>query len=131
MDIKTFDIVDVNGRCCRVMQAPREDGTVRVSLYGEVGLDDVNLVEPITVPTFAVGDKVTIAQIPSYEQRNYTYGWRGEMSDMVFRSEQYGTEYTITDVGLSKQGNGFYYRLDDKYTFAPYHLKKVVDYDLI
>ena len=39
--------------------------------------------------------------------------------------------YTVTEVGSSKQGNGFYYRLDDKYVFAPYHLKKVVDYDLI
>ena len=131
MDIKTFDIVCVKGRRCRVMQAPTEYGTVRVSLYGSIALDDVNLVEPVTVPTFEVGDKVTIAQIPSYEQRNYTYGWRGEMSDMVLRSEQYGTEYAITEVSLSKQGNGFCYRLDDKYVFAPYHLKKVVDYDFV
>ena len=45
MDIKTFDIVDFKGRRCRVMQAPREDGNIKVSLYGEVGLDEVNLVE--------------------------------------------------------------------------------------
>lgn len=131
MDIKTFDIVDFKGRRCRVMRAPMSDGNIKVSLYGEVGLDEVNLVESVTAPTFEVGDKVTITQIPSYEQRNYTYGWRGEMSDMVFRSEQYGTEYTVTEVSLSKQGNGFYYRLDDKYVFAPYHLKKVVDYDFV
>lgn len=131
MDIKTFDIVDVNGRCCRVMQAPREDGTVRVSIYGRVELDKVNLVESVTLPTFEVGDEVTVIPIPGHEQRNYTYGWRGIMSDMAFRSAQYGTTYTVTEVGSSKQGNGFYYRLDDKYVFAPYHLKKVVDYDLI
>ena len=131
MDIKTFDIVDVNGRCCRVMQAPRGDGTVRVSIYGRVELDKVNLVESVTLPTFEVGDEVTVIPIPGHEQRNYTYGWRGIMSDMAFRSAQYGTTYTVTEVGSSKQGNGFYYRLDDKYVFAPYHLKKVVDYDLI
>ena len=131
MDIKTFDIVDFKGRRCRVMRAPMSDGNIKVSLYGEVGLDEVNLVESVALPTFEVGDKVTIAQIPSYEQRNYTYGWRGEMSDMVFRSEQYGTEYTITEVDSSKQGNGLYYRSDDRFVFAPYHLKKVVDYDLI
>lgn len=131
MDIKTFDIVEFRGRRCRVMQAPRENGTIKVSLYGKIKLDDANLVESVTLPTFEVGDKVTIAQIPSYEQRNYPYGWRGTMSDMVFRSEQYGTTYTITEVGSSKQGNGFCYRLDDKYVFAPYHLKKAVDYDLI
>ena len=131
MDIKTFDIVDFKGRHCRVMRAPMSDGNIKVSLYGEVGLDEVNLVESVTLPTFEVGDKVTIAQIPSYEQRNYTYGWRGEMSGMVFRSAQYGTEYTITEVSLSKQDNGFYYRLDDKYVFAPYHLQKVIDYDFV
>lgn len=131
MDIKTFDIVDFKGRRCRVMQAPREDGTVRVSIYGRVELDKVNLVESVTLPTFEVGDEVTVIPIPGHEQRNYTYGWRGIMSDMAFRSAQYGTTYTVTEVSSSKQGNGFYYRLDDKYVFAPYHLKKVVDYDFV
>lgn len=131
MDIKTFDIVDFKGRRCRVMQAPREDGNIKVSLYGEVGLDEVNLVESVTLPTFEVGDEVTIIPIPGHEQRNYTYGWCGIMSDMAFTSAQYGTTYTVTEVSSSKQGNGFYYRLDDKYVFAPYHLKKVVDYDFV
>jgi hypothetical protein len=93
--------------------------------------EQVNLVESVTLPTFEVGDEVTVIPIPGHEQRNYTYGWRGIMSDMAFMSAQYGTTYTVTEVGSSKQGNGFYYRLDDKYVFAPYHLKKVIDYDFV
>ena len=131
MDIKTFDIVDFKGRRCRVMRAPMGNGNIEVSLYGEVGLDEVNLVESVTLPTFEVGDEVTIIPIPGHEQRNYTYGWRGNMSDMAFRSAQYGMTYTVTEVHQSKQGNGLYYQLDGKFVFAPYHLKKVVDYDLI
>ena len=131
MDIKIFDIVDFKGRRCRVMRAPREDGTIRVSLYGTIKLDDANLAESVSLPTFEVGDEVTIIPIPGHEQRNYTYGWRGIMSDMAFKSTQYGTTYTVTEVYSSKQGNGLYYRLDDRFVFAPYHLKKVVDYDLI
>ena len=131
MDIKTFDIVDFKGHRCRVMKMPINDGDIKVSLCGNVRLDDVKLVESVTIPTFEVGDEVTIIPIPGHEQRNYTYGWRGIMSDMAFRSAQYGTTYTVTEVGSSKQGNGLYYRLDDRFVFAPYHLKKIVDYDLI
>ena len=131
MDIKTFDIVDVKGQRCRVMGAPTENGTIKVSLYGRIELDDVTLVKSVTVPTFEVGDEVIIEPIPSDESYNYTYGWGGNMSDMMFRSEQYGTTYTVTEISLSKQGNGFYYQLDDKFVFAPYHLKKVINYDLI
>ena len=79
MDIKTFDIVDFKGRRCRVMRAPMSNGNIKVSLYGEVGLDEVNLVESVTLPTFEVGDEVTVIPIPGHEQRNYTYGWRGIM----------------------------------------------------
>lgn len=131
MDIKIFDIVDLNGRRGRVMKAPTENGTIKVSLCGNIQLDNVTLVESVTIPTFEVGDEVTITPIPYYEQRYYTYGWCGNMSRMANNSARCGTTYTVTEVRPSKIGNVFGYRLNDTFMFAPYHLKKVVDYDLI
>ena len=131
MDIKTFDIVEVNGIPGRVMYAPDRFGTVKVSGLGEVELSTVELVESVTIPTFEVGDEVIIDSIPVEEQNSYTYGWNGSMALMMKQSYQNGTVYTVTKVGSSSENNGLYYALDDKYVFAPYHLKKVIDYDFI
>lgn len=91
----------------------------------------VKLVESVTVPTFEVGDEVIIDAIPVDEQNSYTYGWNGSMALMMKQSYQNGTVYTITKVGSSSENNGLYYELNDKYVFAPYHLKKVADYDFV
>lgn len=131
MDIKTFDIVDFKGHRCRVMKMPINDGDIKVSLCGNVRLDDVNLVESVTIPTFEVGDEVTITSIPRDEQHYYTYGWGDNMSRMMSNSVRCGTIYTVTEVLVSQYGNGFKYRLNDTFIFAPYHLKKVVDYDMV
>lgn len=131
MDIKTFDIVEVYGTPCRVMRASTKYGTVRTSFYGDVELNDIKLVESVITPTFEVGDKVTIVPIPVNEQRHYTYGWGSNMSRMANNSTQCGTIYTVTEVLVSQYGDGFKYRLNDSFVFAPYHLKKVVDYDFI
>lgn len=131
MDIKTFDIVEVYGTPCRVMRGSTKYGTIRTSFYGDVRLNDVKLVEPVTIPTFEVGDEVTIMPIPANEQRHYPYGWGDNMSRMMNNSTQCGTTYTVTDVLSSKHSNGFRYRLNDTFVFAPYHLKKVIDYDFV
>ena len=131
MDIKTFDIVEVYGITCRVMGMSTKYGTVKASFYGDVELNDVKLVESVIIPTFEVGDEVTIIPIPVNEQRNYPYGWGNNMSRMMNNAVQCGTTYTVTDVRSSKHGNGFRYQLNDTFVFAPYHLKKVVDYDFV
>lgn len=137
MDIKIFDLVEVNGIHGRVMTSPDEhgtvrmSGTVRVSGLGGVELSMVKLVESVTISTFDVGDKVTITQISIPEQHSYTYGWNHTMSKMMKQSALKGVTYTVTKVELSREGNGFRYKLDDTFWFAPYHLKNVVDYDFI
>ena len=136
MNIKIFDLVEVNGIRSRVMTSPDEHGTVRVpgtvvvSGLGDVGLSAIKLVESVTIQTFEVGDKVTITQIPIVEQHSYTYGWNHTMSKMMKRSALNGAIYTVTKVELSREDNGFRYKLDDTFWFAPYHLKNVADYQL-
>lgn len=131
MDIKTFDLVEVNGIPGRVMSVPTLGSTVKVSGLGPVKLAAIKLVESVAIPTFEVGDKVTITPIPVDEQFSYTYGWNDIMSAIVKQSYQNGIIHTVTKVGPSSENNGFYYKLDNKFVFAPYHLKKVVDYDII
>lgn len=131
MNIKTFDIVEVYGTTCRVMGMSTKYGTVKASFYGDVELNDVKLVESVIIPNFEVGDEVTIMPIPVNEQRYYPYGWGNNMSRMMNNSTQCGTTYTVTDIRSSKHGNGFRYQLNDTFVFAPYHLKKVDDYDFV
>ena len=131
MDIKTFDLVEAHGIPGRVMSAPTSRSNLKVSGLGTIKLSAIKLVESADIPTFEVGDKVTITPIPIDEQFSYTYGWNDRMSEMAKQSYQNGTIYTVTKVGTSSENNGLYYKLDDKFVFAPYHLKKVVDYDIV
>ena len=131
MDIKTFDLVEAYGIPGRVMSVPNGRDTLKVSGLGTIKVSAIKLVESADIPTFEVGDKVTITTIPINEQLSYTYGWNDRMSEMAKQSYQNGTIYTVTKVRTSSENNGLYYKLDDKFVFAPYHLKKIVDYDIV
>ena len=131
MKIKTFDLVEVNDIRGRVMSGPSQCGMVNVSGLGKIGLSAVKLVESVSIPTFEVGDEVTVTQITIEEQLSYTYGWNHRMSKMMKLSALNGVTHTITNVQSSNEGNGFRYKLDGVFWFAPYHLRKVIDYDLI
>lgn len=131
MDVKTFDLVEAYGIPGRVMSVLNGRDTVKVSGIGNIKVSAIKLVESVSIPTFEVGDKVTIASIPIDEQLSYTYGWNDRMSEMAKQSYQNGTIYIVTKVWQSSENDGFYYKLNDEFVFAPYHLKKIVDYDIV
>lgn len=123
MDIKRYDIVEFHGERYRVMYIDRRDDTIYISGYNRwIDIQDVQLLEPVTIPTFKVGDEVIIESIPIEEQIAYPMGWDSQMDDMV------GDQYThVIEDGFVEDGS---YQIDDIW-FATYHLKSVPTYDIV
>lgn len=123
MDIKRYDIVEFHGERYRVMYIDRRDDTIYISGYNRwIDIQDVQLLEPVTIPTFKVGDEVIIESIPIEEQIAYPMGWDSQMDDMV------GDQYIhVIEDGFVEDGS---YQIDDIW-FAAYHLKSVPTYDIV
>ena len=124
MGIKEYDLVKYNNGICRVMLI--SDQTIaKLSTYGLVHMNSLEFVERATLPSLSVGDCVTIKPIPSSERCHYTTAWVDNMSDMVNNCNN-GETYVIRAVdwedNTCKVGD---------YWFAPYHLEKVEDYDIV
>lgn len=123
MDIKRYDIVEFYGERHRVMHIDRRDDTIYISSHNRwIGIQDVRLLESVTIPTFEIGDEVIIGPIPTEEQIAYGMGWDDSMSDMV------GNQYThvIEDCFVEDDA----YQINDIW-FAAYHLKPVPTYDIV
>ena len=121
MEIKEYDLVKYNGGIYRIMSI-MDQNTITISTYGVVHINSVEFVERTNLPSLSVGDRVIMKPIPSSEKCHYPAGWRDEMSRII----DSGNAYKITDVdwgdNTCKVG-GFW--------FAPYHLEKVEDYDIV
>ena len=120
MDIKPYDIVEFDGDRYRIKSM---DGKDKIRLIGGpwVSECDVTLIESVTVSKFEIGDEVLINPIPLIEKRDYPSTWTDGMGQMIN-----GQVYTIREHDA----------LDNTYLighfwFAPYHLTKIKDYDMI
>lgn len=124
MEIKEYDLVRYRQGIYRVMSISNQT-TIKISTYGPVHISSVELVERANLPSLSVGDRVIIKPIPSSERCYYPTGWDDEMSNMVTSCDNCET-YFIRDFdwgdNTCKVGD---------YWFAPYHLEKVEEYDMI
>lgn len=120
MDIKQYDIVEFRGNPCRVMDIDNDDD-ILVSPYGWVPLLDVKLLESVHIPTLNVGDEVFIHNIDPGDRIAYSADWVYGMDSLV------NTRSTIVDIDIDEG----ICRLGNSYWFAPYHLEKIDDYDII
>lgn len=120
MTIKPFDIVEFNGDPYRIKFIDRKG---KICLIGGpwVSEDDITLIESVMVPEFEIDDEVLINPISLIEKRDYPSTWTDGMGQMIN-----GQVYTIREHDT----------LDNTYLighfwFAPYHLEKIKDYDMI
>ena len=121
MEIKEYDLVKYNNGIYRVMSIINQT-VVNISIYGPIHISSLELDKSAILPSLSVGDRVIVKPIPLTERNYYPTGWRDEMSRII----DSGNAYKITDFdwedNTCKVG-GFW--------FAPYHLEKVDDYDMI
>lgn len=120
MTIKPFDIVEFNGDHYRIKCIDRK-GQIRLIGGPWVSECDVTLIESVTVQKFEIDDEVLINPIPLIDKRDYPSTWIDGMGQMIN-----GQVYTIREHDA----------LDNTYLighfwFAPYHLTKIKDYDMI
>lgn len=120
MTIKPFDIVEFNGGQYRIKSIDRK-GKIRLIGGPWVSECDIILIESVKIPKFEIDDEVLIKSIPNIEKRDYPSTWINGMERMID-----GQVYTIRE----------HDPLDNTYLighfwFAPYHLDKIKDYDMI
>ena len=131
MDIKIFDIVDWNGFRGRVMgKSKRLDrlNYISTSSCGVVDVYHTELVESVTIPTFAIGDIVNVLPIPSEEKTSYPLGWMIGMTEFV---NQQDVAHKVTDINEQTSYEKPSYQLDNTFWFCPYHLEKLPKYDIV
>ena len=131
MDIKIFDIVDWNGFRGRVMRkSKRLDhlNYISTSSCGVVDAYHTELVESVTIPTFAIGDIVKVLPIPREEKISYPLGWMVGMTEFV---NQQDDVHMVTDANEQTPYGKPSYQLDNAFWFCPYHLEKLPKYDMI
>lgn len=121
MDIKQYDIVKYRGENCRVMYIDYDDDEVKISPHGWVDILDVELVESVTVPVFEPGDTVLIHPIDDGDYEYYSTTWMYQMDRHI------GKTATVLEVDKFEGS----YKLSNTFLFAPYHLEKISDYDMI
>lgn len=121
MKIKEYDLVKFHQGVYRVMAITRPT-TVKISTYGPVHINSVELVEKASIPSLSVGDCVIINDIPKSEKSYYPTGWDDEMTQMAKSGKVFEVEYNDWSDDTYRIG---------KFWFAPYHLEKVLDYDII
>lgn len=121
MRIKEYDFVKYQNGIYRVMSIINQN-TMKIATYGPVHINSLELAEKRTLPSLSVGDRVVVKSIPLSERNYYPTGWRDEMTKMVESGKVYRIEKTDWSDNTLKVG---------RYWFAPYHLEKVRDYDMI
>lgn len=121
MEIKQYDIVKYRGENCRVMYIDYNDDEVKISPYGWMNISDVELVESVTVPVFEPGDTVLIHPIDNKDYECYSTTWMYQMDRHI------GKTATVLEVDKFEGS----YKLSNTFWFAPYHLEKISDYDII
>ena len=120
MEIKQYDIVEYKGEPCRVMNTESQT-FIKISPHGWVPIDEVHLVESVTVPIFGIGDSICINNIDQRDRDEYSATWLHSMDKLV------NTASTIVDF----DENEGIYLLANSFWFVPYHLEKVDRYDMI
>lgn len=127
MDIKVGDIVRYQGQTYRVLN--RVNSSMKeLQIFGSFGgtwvyEPDVTLVESIQVPTFEIGDYVTINNIPSWEKAASNGVWVSRMDSRIggtFKVENYQNHDQHGPLALL-----------DGLWFRTYHLEKISDYDIV
>lgn len=121
MKIKEYDFVKYQNNIHRVMSITSRN-TVKIATYGPVHVNSLELAEKATLPSLSVGDRVIVKSIPLSERNYYPTGWRDEMTKMVENEDICRIEDTDWGDNTLKVG---------RYWFAPYHLEKVEDYDIV
>lgn len=121
MEIKEYDLVKYQNGIYRVMSIVSPT-TMKISTYGPVHINSLGLSERASIPSLSVGDYVIVKAIPGSEKHYYTTGWRDEMTKMVESGEMYRISNTDWGDNTFKVG---------RFWFAPYHLEKVEDYDMV
>lgn len=128
MDIKIFDIVDWHGFRGRVMEkSKRLDhlNYISTSSCGVVDVYHTELVESVTIPTFAISDIVKVLPIPSEEKTSYPLGWMIGMTEFV---NQQDVAHEVTGINEETSYGKPSYQLDNDFWFCPYHLEKLSNY---
>lgn len=132
MDIKVGDIVSYNNihaRLMRIVEMDDIDDAFEVQLamqesYKRLLLDELELIESVTLSTFESGDLVIVRDIPAHEREHYGCGWVSHMSSLID-----GQPHTVTDVknhpeeGLIVQIKGLW--------FHAYHIEHAENYDMV
>lgn len=119
MDIKQYDIVKYNGRTQRVMLIC--NGSMCLTEDDWQSPSSVELVESFKNPDFQIGDEVFIHPIPDTERKSYPSYWLPGMDDCI--------QTTAKIVGYEDILGT--YRLNNDHLFAPYHLEKETNYDIV
>ena len=132
MDIKIFDIVYYHGYRGRfrgrVMSELKRLNSFGISSCGVAERGRVELIESVTIPTFAIGDTVKILPIPSEEKTSYPLGWTDDMTKFV---NQQDDVHMVTDINEQTPYGKPSYQLDNTFWFCPYHLEKIESYDMV
>lgn len=87
---------------------------IKISPHGWVPIDEVHLVESVTVPIFGIGDSICINNIDQRDRDEYSATWLHSMDKLV------NTASTIVDF----DENEGIYLLANSFWFAPIILKK-------
>lgn len=119
MDIKQYDIVKYNGRTQRVMLI--YNGSIYLTEDDWQSPSSVELVESFKNPDFQIGDEVFIHPISDIEREFYPSYWLPGMDDCI--------QTTAKIVGYEDVSGT--YLFDNNHLFAPYHLEKCINYDIV
>lgn len=132
MDIKIFDIVYYHGYLGRfrgrVMSELKRLDSFGISSCGVAERNHLDLIESVTIPTFAIGDVVKVLPIPSEERTVYPLGWTNDMTKFVNRQD---VAHEVTRITEKTVYGAPSYQLDNDFWFCPYHLEKLPKYDII
>ena len=132
MDIKIFDIVYYHGYLGRfrgrVMSELKRLDSFGISSCGVAERNHLELIESVTIPTFAIGDVVKVLPIPSEERTAYPLGWTNDMTKFVNRQD---VAHEVTGITKETIYGKPSYQLDNDFWFCPYHLEKLPKYDII
>ena len=125
MTIKVGDIVRYKGTEQRVMMCGVHGFLLSHDRYIDEPLDNLDLVDSVTLPNLEVSDWVIVNNIPMEEKKLYLTPWYDGCESIVTSDERYQIRAIYDTVDYGKV-----IRLD-QHMFLPYHLTKIDGYDII
>lgn len=125
MTIKVGDIVRYKGTEQRVMMCGVHGFLLSHDRYIDEPLDNLDLVDSVTLPNLEVGDWVIVNDIPIEEKKLYLTPWYGECEKIVTSGETHQIK-EICDTVLY----GKVVKIDSCW-FLPYHIAPTDGYDII